>query len=185
MTAGKNRVRLGVEHLENRCTPSDLGGGVAALSLPHDGGPHPEAAASVRAAPGHAVPIKLAFESTVDINSGIISSAGFGTGGMSHWTSVKSIDSAVIDVLADRGEFSGTGTLTTHNGDQFFFSFTTAWQLSTGEGTHSITITGGTGRLAGVTGGGIGQCIITADLASQTFTCEGEGFGITIFPHPV
>jgi len=184
MTVGKNRVRLAVEHLEDRCTPSAVGGGLTAPSVAHHGGPHAEAAARLGAAPGHAVPIKVAFQCSVDINSGIIGSTGFGTGGLGPWTSVEHIDSAVIDQDADRGEYSGTGTLTSRNGDQLFFSFTTSWQLSTGEGAHVFTVTGGTGRFAGVSGSGTGQCIITADLASQTFTCKSEGSGTLVFPPP-
>jgi hypothetical protein len=126
----------------------------------------------------------VTFHCSVDINAGIISSAGFGTGGLGHWTSQEQIDSSVIDLLADRGIYSGTGTLVTQKGDQVFFTFTTSWQLSTGEGTHVFTMTGGTGRLADVTGSGTGQCIITADLVSQTFTCKSEGSGIAVYPHP-
>jgi hypothetical protein len=136
-----------------------------------------------RALAGHAVPIKFDFRCFVDLNSGSISSTGFGTGGLGHWTSVEDIDNAVIDPVADRGVYSGTGTLVTGDGERLFFSFTTSWQLSTGEGTHLFTCTGGTGRYAGASGGGTGNCIVTADLATQTATCISVGSGILILPH--
>jgi hypothetical protein len=86
MTVGKNRVRLAVEHLEDRCTPSALGGGLAAPFPAPQGGPHAEAAALVRAAPGHAVPFKATFQCSVDLSSGTVSSTGsstsFGKGGL-------------------------------------------------------------------------------------------------------
>ena len=132
---------------------------------------------------GHAIPIKVAFRCSVDIGSGTISSAGFGTGGLGHWTSVEDIDNVVIDPVADRGVYSGTGTLVTGDGELLFFSFATSWQLSTGEGTHSFTCTGGTGRYAGASGGGTGNCILTVDLATQTATCISVGSGTLFLPH--
>src|SRR5262245_9639859 len=104
MTAGKNRVRLAVERMEDRCTPSAVGGGLAAPSPAHHGGPHAAAAARVRAAHGQAVPIKVAFRCSVDLSSRTVSSTGF-TNGLGHWTSLGHMDNLVID--ADRGEYSG------------------------------------------------------------------------------
>ncbi|HEY1377154.1 MAG TPA: hypothetical protein VGF55_10195 [Gemmataceae bacterium] len=189
MTAGKNRVRLGVEHLEDRCTPSATGSGLAALSPARHGGPH-AAAALVRAAHGDVVPIRVAFQCSVDLNSLTVSSTGsstsFGKGGPDHWTwtALGHADTVVIDLARDRGTYSGTGTLVTAAGDQLFYSFTTSWRLSTGKGTHSLTATGGTGRFAGASGGGRAVCTITADPASpSTFHCQSEGSGILILPH--
>jgi len=78
-----------------------------------------------------------------------VRSTGFGTGGLGHYTALGHIDNTVIDLVADRAEYSGTFTVVTANGDLVFLSFTTSWQLSTGQGTHAITVTGGTGRFAG------------------------------------
>ena len=133
---------------------------------------------------GHAIPIKVAFQCSVDIGSGAISSAGFGTGGLGHWTSEEDIDNVVIDPVADQGLYSGTGALVTGDGELLFFSFTTSWRLSTGEGTHSLTVTGGTGRFAGASGSGTLDCTITFDPATQTGTCHGEGSGTLILAHP-
>ena len=178
MTVAKNRVRLAVEHLEDRCTPSAMGGGLAALFPALHGGPHAEAAALVRAADTHAIPIKATFDCSVDIRSGTVSSTGFATGGIGHFTSLGQMDSLVIDPVADRGVYSGTGTITTAQGDQIFFTFTTSWQLSTGAGTHLITVTGGTGRFAGASGSGTSDCIITPDPASPfIYFCQSTGSG--------
>ena len=185
MTAGKNRVRLAVEHLEDRCTPSAMGLGLADPFPAQLGGPNAEPAALVGAADGHAIPGKTTFQCTVDLGTSTVSSIGFSTGGLGHWTAVGHMDNLVIDQAADRGVYSGTFTLTTANGDQIFANFTTSWKLSTGIGTHVITVTGGTGRFAGVSGSGVSDCIITADPTSPSiFHCQTQGSGILIFPPP-
>jgi hypothetical protein len=80
--------------------------------------------------------------------------------------------------------YSGTGTLTTAQGDQIFYSFTTSWQLSTGVGTHFITATGGTGRFAGASGSGTSDCTITPDPTSPfIYFCHTEGSGTLILPN--
>lgn len=85
---------------------------------------------------------------------------------------------------AKRGASSGTGTIVAANGDQLFYSFTTSWRLSTGKGTHSLSITGGTGQFAGASGGGSGRCTITADPASPSiYHCQSTGSGGLILPH--
>ena len=184
MTVAKNRVRLAVEHLEDRCTPSALGGGLAALSPAVHTGPHAEVAALVRAADTHAITFKTVFDCSVDIRSGTVSSTGFATGGIGHFTSLGHMDSLVIDPVADRGVYSGTGTLTTAQGDQIFYSFTTSWQLSTGKGTHFITVTGGTGRFVGASGSGVSDCTITPDPTSPfIYFCHTEGSGTLILPN--
>jgi hypothetical protein len=184
MTVGKNRVRLALEHLEDRCTPSAMGGGLAALSPALHSGPPAEAAALVRAADEHAIPIKVTFDCSVDISTGTVSSTGFGTGGLGHFTFLGHMDSLVIDPVADRGVYSGTGTGTTAQGDQVFFTFTTSWQLSTGIGTHFITATGGTGRFVGASGSGLSNCTITPDPTSPfIYFCHTEGSGTVILPN--
>jgi hypothetical protein len=185
MTAGKYRVRLALEQLEDRCTPSAMGLGLANQFPAQPGGPTAEAAAQVGAADGHAIPIKGEFQCTVDLSTGTVSSIGFGTGGVGHWTAVGHMDHLVIDLAGDRGVYSGTGTLTTAQGEQIFYNFTTSWQLSTGKGTHLITITGGTGRFAGVSGSSVSDCIITADpTSSSIYHCQTQGSGILNFPPP-
>jgi hypothetical protein len=185
MTAGKNRARLAVEHLEDRCTPSAMGLGLADQFTAQHDGPNAEATALVGAADEHAIPIKGTAQCTVDFSSSTVSTTGFSTGGLGHWTALGHMDNLVIDLAADRGVYSGTGTLVTAHGDQLFYSFTTSWQLSTGKGTHLITVTGGTGRFAGASGGGLSDCIITADPASPSiFHCQTQGSGILILPHP-
>jgi hypothetical protein len=183
MTVGKNRVRLAVEHLEDRCTPSAMGGGLADQLPAPDGGPN-AAVSSVGAAHEHALPIKVTTNCVVDIRSGTVSTTGFGTGGLGHYTAVGHIDNAVIDLAADRAEYSGTFTVFTANGDLVFLDFTTSWQISTGQGTHAVHVTGGTGRFAGASGDGIENCTITVDLATLTGTCHGEGSGTLILTTP-
>ena len=178
MTVGKNRVRLAVEHLEDRCTPSAMGGGLAAPSPALQGGPPALAAALTASTPHeHAITGESSFQCSVDLSTGTVSSTGFSTGA-GHWTALGHMDSLSIDPVADRGVYSGTGTLVTANGDQIFYSFTTSWQLSTGAGTHLITVTGGTGRFVGASGDGTSDCIITPDPASPfIYFCQSTGSG--------
>jgi hypothetical protein len=184
MTVGKHRVRLAVEHLEDRCTPSAMGGGLAALSMAPPGRPPAEAAALVGTPHEHAITGESFFRCSVDLSTGTVTSTGFGTGGLGHFTALGHMDSLSIDPVADRGVYSGTGTLVTANGDQLFYSFTTSWQLSTGIGTHFITATGGTGRFAGASGGGTSDCIITPDPASPfIYFCQSTGSGTVILPN--
>jgi hypothetical protein len=182
MTVGKNRVRLALEHLEDRCTPSAMGNGLAALSPALQGGP-PALVAALTAPHEHAISGESFFRCSVDIRTGTVSSTGFSTG-LGHWTALGHMDSLSIDPVADRGVYSGTGTLVTANGDQLFYSFTTSWQLSTGIGTHSGTVTGGTGRFAGASGSGFSTCIITPDPASSfIYLCQSTGSGTLILPN--
>jgi hypothetical protein len=184
MTVGKNRVRLAVEHLEDRCTPSAMGGGLAAPSLALPDGPPALAAALTAGTPHeHTITGESSFQCSVDLSTGTVSSTGFSTGG-GHWTALGHMDSLSIDPAADRGVYSGTGTLTTANGNEIFYSFTTSWQLSTGIGTHFITVTGGTGRFAGASGSGTSDCIITPDPASPfIYFCQSTGSGTLILPN--
>jgi len=185
MTVAKNRVRLAVEQLEDRCTPSALLGGpsVHAVALPDE--PPALAAALTASTPHeHAIHIKSTFRCSVDISTGIVSSTGFATGGVGHWTALGHMDNLVIDPAADRGIYRGTGTLVTAHGDQLFYSFTTSWQLSTGIGTHSFIATGGTGRFAGASGSGFSNCIITPDPTSPfIYFCHTEGSGTLFLPN--
>src|SRR5262249_3172996 len=149
MSAAKNRVRLNVEHLEDRCTPSAMGGGVADHFSAQSGGPQAAAAARDHAPKVHAIPFQLTFVCTANLSALTASATGFGT--LGAFTGQGSIDSASINIDqdADRGEYSGTYTVFTPNGDQVFVSFTTSWRLSTGNGKHAITVIGGTGQFAG------------------------------------
>jgi hypothetical protein len=156
-----------------------MGGGFAA--------PQAEAAAQVRAEHGDANSVNVVFRCSVDLSAGTVSSTGFTTGrlGRWEWTALGHTDNVDIDLAADRGVYSGTGTLIAANGDQLYYSFTTSWRLSTGKGTHSITITGGTGAFAGASGDVFSHCTIKADPTSPTtFTCKSEGSGTLIVPSP-
>jgi hypothetical protein len=184
MTVGKNRVRLAVEHLEDRCTPSAMGVGLAALSPALPVGPPALAAALTTPTPHeHTITGKSVFQCSVDLSTGTVSSTGFGTGGLGHFTALGHMDSLFIDPVTDRGVYSGTGTITTANGDQIFYSFTTSWQLSTGIGTHVITATGGTGRFAGASGSGTSDCIITPTASPFIYDCQSTGSGTLILPN--
>src|SRR3954447_18539434 len=181
MTAGKNRVRLVLEHLEDHCTPSATGGGLAAHSPAHHGGLH-EAAAIARASHEHAVPIKLSFQCSADVGSSTVSATGFGTH-LGHWTAQGHIDSVVNDPIADRITIGATATVVTANGDQLFVSITASWQISTGLGEDTVVFTGGTGRFAGASGHATLDCTVTGDPASQTFACNCKGSGTLILAH--
>ena len=182
MSAGKNRVRLALEPLEDRWTPSAPGGDLVGPFPAPPVGPH-AAVSPVEATREHGVPIRTTFRCSVDISTGTVSSTGFATGGLGHFTSLGHMDSLVIDTDADQGVYSGTGTLVTAHGDQLFFTFTTSWQLSTGQGTHFITVTGGTGRYAGASGSGYSDCTITPGPTPETYLCYTEGSGILILPN--
>jgi hypothetical protein len=93
------------------------------------------------------------------------------------------MDSLSIDPAKDLGVYSGTGTMTTANGDQVFYTFTTSWQLSTGIGTHTVIVTGGTGRFAGATGSGTSDCIITPTASPFIYDCQSTGSGTVILPN--
>jgi hypothetical protein len=185
MTVAKNRVRLAVELLEDRCTPSLLQGGFSADAPAPPGEPHADVAALARAADERAITFKAVFDCSVEIRSGTVSSTGFATGGIGHFTSLGHMDShgLSIDPVADRGVYSGTGTLTTAQGDQVFYTFTTSWQLSTGVGTHFVTVTGGTGRFAGASGSGWSDCTITPGPSPFIYLCHTEGSGTLTLPN--
>jgi hypothetical protein len=182
MTAYRNRTRLGLEQIEDRCTPSAAGGGLASPFLAQHGKPPVDAAAHVRATPGPVIPIKIAEQCSANLTTREATAAGFATG-LGHWTGRGHIDGVHIDSMADRAAMHGTLTIVTANGDQLFVSFSASWQLSTGKGTESVTVTGGTGRFAGASGGGTLDCTITQDPASpSTFWCNCTGSGTLILP---
>ena len=176
-------ARPQLEPLEDRCTPGALGGGLADQLPAQQGGPH-AAVSSAGATHEHAIPIKGTTNCFVDINSMTVTTHGFGTGGLGHYTALGHIDTFSFDLDTDQAVYSGTFTAVAANGDLVFFDFTTSWQLSTGQGTHEINVTGGTGRFAGATGEATLDCTITLDLASQTGTCLGQGSGTLILAHP-
>lgn len=186
MTVGKSRVRLAVEQMEDRCTPSVMGVGLTAPFPAHHGGPHAEAAARIRVTNKHALPLTVTFRCFVDLSAWTVSTTGFASGGVGRWTSLgRIIDKPIIDPGADLGEYSGTCTVVTATGEKLFYSFTTTWQLSTGKGTHFLIATGGTGRFAGASGSGTIDCTMTADPASpNVFRCKSAGSGTLFLAHP-
>jgi hypothetical protein len=180
MIAGKNRVRLALEQLKDRCTPSLLGGELATPVLAPYEGPYALTAARVHAPKGHAIPFKVEFQCIADLNTLTASATGVGDP-LGPFTGQGRIDSdsVHIDQVRDRGEYKGTYTVATANGDQLFCSFTTSWRLSTGKGKHSIEITGGTGLFAGASGHASLKTMITADPASPSrLTCNSSGSGV-------
>jgi hypothetical protein len=182
MTAEKNRVRLCVEEMGDRCMPSTLGGGFADQFPAHHGGPHAAIAARAHAPKGHAIPVKVTFQCIADLSTLTASATGVATP-LGPFTGEGRIDRASvhIDRCANRGEYSGTYTVLTASGDELFCSFTTSWQLSTGKGRHSITVTGGTGLFAGASGHASLKTVITADPESpSTLTCNSSGSGVLI-----
>jgi hypothetical protein len=191
MIAGKNRVRLALEQMEDRCTPSALPGAPWADFAVDRGGPQaaqfgsrhgPPDAESVEAKHDHVFTTKMAFQCSADLSSLSTSVTGLSTH-LGHWTGQGHADRILIDPDADRGTISGTLTVVTANGDQLFVMFTTSWQLSTGQGHDSITVTGGTGRFAGASGSATLDCTVTADPVSGTFACNCEGTGTLILAH--
>ena len=84
-----------LEALEDRWVPSTL---TVTNNLDSGAG-----SAHVGAAGTHAITFKAVFDCSVDISSGTVSSTGFATGGVGHFTSLGHMDSLVIDPAADRG----------------------------------------------------------------------------------
>jgi hypothetical protein len=183
MLARQNRVRFVLEEMEDRSTPSVLPKvPMADLAIDRGGPPSAQLASRHDAPDSHVFTTKVHLQCSADLSSSSASVTGFSTH-MGHWTGQGHADSILIDTDADRGTISGTLTIVTANGDELFVEFTSTWRLSTGVGQDSITITGGTGRFAGATGGGIVDCVVTADPASGTFSCNCSGTGTLILPH--
>lgn len=181
MSARNSRSRLGLEQLEDRCTPSAVFGDPRVHVPARYDASTTTAPASVRAPRQQVVPILMSFHCFGDATTMKASAEGVGTY-LGRWTAQGRLDSARIDPAADRGEFRGAITVVTTNGDKLFVSFTTKWRLSTGKGTETITVTGGTGRYAGASGYGIAACTITADPATSTIRCNCTGVGYLILP---
>ena len=180
MSARSCRSRLGLEQLEDRCTPGSMWGGLSAHFPAHHGGLHAAVSRS-RASHEHSVPIKLAYQCSADISTGNASASGFATH-LGHWTSQGHLDSASFD--KGQATIRGTTTIVTANGDKLFVKFVSSWNLATGEGHKWITVTGGTGRFAGATGSAILDCTVTRDSASPSvFTCSCKGSGTLTLAH--
>ena len=94
MSVGKSWVRLAVEHLEDRCTPSALGRPSAHAPAP-PGEPPALAAALAAGTPQHAVHIRLSAHITSD-GSGVLSLTGVGSQ-LGRWTGQGTIDDVGID----------------------------------------------------------------------------------------
>ncbi|MCI0684294.1 MAG: hypothetical protein L0Y71_19460 [Gemmataceae bacterium] len=190
--SSKHQVLLAVEQMEDRCTPSavladarthmplDWDGSNAAQVRSREDAPDMKSAARVRAPRGHVIPIFMNFSCFGDATT--MKASAEGTGVLGPWTAEGRLDSVRIDPVADRGDFRGAITVVTANGDQLFVSFTTQWRLSTGKGTETIRVTGGTGQYAGAIGHGIAACTITFDPATSTIRCNCVGVGFLILP---
>jgi hypothetical protein len=182
MTASRNRTRLGLEQIEDRCTPSAVLDDFAGLLPAPRGGPH-AVAAHTRPAHEHAIPIKVIEQCSADISTGKASTTGFATV-LGRFTGEGRVTNAHVDQQADLATIRGTLTIVTARGDKLFVTFESTWKLSTGQGTESITVHGGTGRFAGASGGGTLDCKITQDPASPTkFNCQCVGSGTLILAH--
>jgi hypothetical protein len=68
----------------------------------------------------------------------------------------KQSGTLVLEPPDANGDFPGSGSVTiiAANGDRVTFDYVGILDPTTGEGTGTFTFTGGTGRFAGVTGGG-------------------------------
>jgi hypothetical protein len=177
MSARNSRSRLGLEQLEDRCTPGAIVGGQS-THYPALHGGSLVAVSYLRATREHVVPIKLAFQCSADMSTGNATASGFATH-LGHWTSQGRVDR--VDLAAGWATIRGTTTILTANGDKLFVKFLSSWELSSGKGHEWIRVTGGTGRFAGATGGAILDCTITADPASPTtFRCNCTGSGTLI-----
>jgi len=185
MTVGKNRVRLAVEQVEDRCTPSAVLGDPWALGPVHLGGPQathvgsPDAGRHEAAIARRQVELfGLSFRCSSDLNSATTTVTGFATN-LGQWTGQGTVTSFEFNPAADRATVSGTVKVATAQGE-LFATFSASWKLSTGKGAEIITFTGGTGRYAGATGFAIMECNMTVDLASQRISCNCQGVGLMV-----
>jgi len=174
------RARLHLEHLEDRCTPSALLGDPSAHAPPSE---PPALAAALAASTGqHAVPIQLSAHITAD-GSGVLSLSGNGSH-LGRWTGQGVIDNVVVDSVAGRVAVNATATLIAANGDQLFLSISVSLNLTTRLAEETVTLTGGTGRFAGASGGVSAVCETTLDPASPlAFECNSQGSGTLTFAH--
>jgi hypothetical protein len=176
--AATHRVRLQLEHLEDRCTPSALLGDPSAHAPAHLDKP-PALAAVAGDTHEHTVPIQLSAHITSD-GSGALSLSGVGSH-LGRWTGQGFVDNVAIDPVADRVAVSATATLIAANGDQLFVSVSVSVNLTTRLADETITFTGGTGRFAGASGSVSGVCTTNWDPASPlTFECDSQGSGTLV-----
>ena len=180
MTAGKNRIRLSLEQLEDRCTPSatmaNFSDDFPALHRELDG----PTAEHVRDIDRHAVSITLSAHITSD-GSGAVSITGVGSH-LGHFTGQGLIHVVNIDLGADRVDLAGTATFTTKNGDKLFVSVTISFGISTHIGVEHITFTGGTGRFAGASGSATLNCQATGTDPTMhlAVVCDSQGSGTLV-----
>jgi hypothetical protein len=185
MTGYRNRTRLGLEQIEDRCTPSAvLADPGVELPVHHGGSPVAQVAAGhagphAAAATRQVVPVILTAQCSADLSTMKATATGFATH-LGRWTAQGRIDKA--DFGADRAAVRGTLTIVAANGDKLFVSFSASWRLSTGKGTELITVTGGTGQYAGATGGAVLRCTMTVDPVAQTIACNCQGVGFLVLP---
>jgi hypothetical protein len=192
MNAGQNRIRLGLEQLEDRCTPSATPLNLAALFPVQPSELHGPTAVLACDSHTHTMSIKnqthtMSIQLAVHVisdASGALSVRGH-VSHLGHITAVGQIGQVNIDQAADRVNLAGTVTLTAKHGDQLFISFTDTFRLSTRMGVEEITFTGGTGRFTGATGGATLHCHAYGTNPTEllVFQCHSKGAGFLFVDH--
>src|SRR5262245_49980063 len=118
MFAGKNRVRLALQQMEDRCTPAALLGNPFTDLPPAPVGPQvaqigkqsdrldAAVAAPVRVNHAQVVPIKLAYQCSGDISTMTASAQGYASF-LGNWTAEGRFNSVQVDRARDRATNSG------------------------------------------------------------------------------
>jgi hypothetical protein len=178
--ASNRGVRLSIEPLEDRCTPSTWLGDHPAIARGHLGKtPATTVAHLASHQDHHTVPITMSTHITSD-GSNQLTLSGVGTH-LGRFTG-----RGVIEHFAQVGgevTAGGTFTMRVANGDRLFGTFSISLNLANERGSETVRFTGGTGRYAGVTGQVSQTCESTFDPVTHAFVCEAKGSGDLDFSH--
>ncbi|HLZ08616.1 MAG TPA: hypothetical protein VKT80_08520 [Chloroflexota bacterium] len=114
------------------------------------------AALATSAFAGSQVPFKGSFNETFIVLSGppVIVAKASGVGNVTHLGHSSESFLGTVFVTGDCNNDTAVGSITGANGDQVFISAAGVFCFSTGVDSGTFTITGGTGRFLGATGGG-------------------------------
>lgn len=180
LNASNRGVRLSIEPLEDRCTPSTWLGDHPAIARGHLGKPPATSVALLASHKHHhTVPITMSTHITSD-GSNQLTLSGVGTH-LGRFTG-----RGVIEHFAQVGgevTAGGTFTMRVANGDRLFGTFSISLNLANERGSETVRFTGGTGRYAGVTGQVSQTCESTFDPVTHAFVCEAKGSGDLDFSH--
>jgi hypothetical protein len=129
-------------------------------------------AAPPQASAGPPLPFNGRVTATWDnIFNGLVAPPANFTGGgpVTYMGNTKQKGTLVLGMPVAQGIYPGHGsvTITAANGDQLSFDYVGFLNAGTGQGIGIFSFTGGTGRFAGATGGGIFDAQIDLSFATE------------------